>query len=281
MADAPVAVTVSTALSKGARARQEDALACDVPEGGGAGLVVLADGCGGHAGGEIASRAAVAAALGELGTAAGAAPRLPDILRAAVEAANGAVRSEAARAGMRDMRTTLLALAVHGRDLYWASVGDSPLYLLRDGQLRRLNETHSLAAHLDVLVAAGEMTEREADTHPARHCLTSALGAERVERLDCPDAPLALRPGDAVLAASDGVLTLGDGAIAAALAPEATEAFSTPASSLRAAVLDAATDNQDNIAIAVLQIAAAAARPAPRPRARRAGSQVVDGAAGA
>lgn len=279
MDDAPLAYDVSTALSRGARARQEDALACAVPEGAATGLVVLADGCGGHAGGEIASRAAVDAVLGRLGTAAETAPRLPDALRGAVAAANAAVRAEAVRARMSDMRTTLLAVALRGSDLYWASVGDSPLYLLRDGRLRRLNETHSLAAHLDVLVAAGEMTAREADAHPARHCLTSALGAERVERLDCPDTPQALRPGDAILAASDGVLTLGDGAIAAALAPEATEGFSSPASALRTAILDAATESQDNIAIAVLRLRAAKAAPAPQERARHAGRYAIDGVA--
>jgi serine/threonine protein phosphatase PrpC len=254
MGETSLAFEVSTALSKGARVRQEDALACDVPEGGAAGLVVLADGCGGHAGGEIASRTAVEAALGELGVAVQTAARLPELLRQAVEAANAAVRAHAVQAQMNDMRTTLLALVLRESELYWASVGDSPLYLLREGRLRRLNETHSLAAHLDVLVAAGEMTAREADAHPARHCLTSALGAQNVERIDCPDMALALRAGDAIVAASDGVMTLGEAAIAAALAPEVTDRFSSPASALRSAILDAATDSQDNIAIAVLQV---------------------------
>ena len=257
-------VEAATGLSPGDRDSQEDAVLCDVPQGGAAGIVVLADGLGGHIGGALASRIAVTTVLQELASHRDTAGRLqgdvPALLRVAAEAANHALLAQAEdQPDLAGMGTTLLVAIVQSGDLYWVSVGDSPLYLVRDGAVRQLNETHSLAAHLDLLVKVGEMAAEEAAQHPGRSCLTSALGADPIERIDCPEAPLPLAPGDVLLAASDGILTLRPDEIAAAV----SRAEGGHAADLAAGLLDdvaaVGSDGQDNVSVAVLR-----AEPVPR-----------------
>jgi serine/threonine protein phosphatase PrpC len=259
--DAPrpaLRVEAATGLSPGDRDSQEDAVLCDVPQGGAAGIVVLADGLGGHTGGALASRIAVTTVLQELASHRDTAGRvqgdIPGLLRVAAEAANHAILAQAEdQPDLAGMGTTLLVVLVQDGELYWVSVGDSPLYLVRDGAVRQLNETHSLAAHLDLLVKVGEMAAEDAAQHPGRSCLTSALGAEPIERIDCPDAPLSLAAGDVLLAASDGILTLGPDDISAAVA----RARGGRAADLAAGLLDdvaaVGSDGQDNVSVAVLR----------------------------
>ncbi|MEM1428682.1 MAG: protein phosphatase 2C domain-containing protein [Pseudomonadota bacterium] len=262
----------ATGLSLGAREAQEDSVLCDVPQGGGAGILVLADGLGGHAGGALASRIAVTTALRELASQRDASGQLtggiPAILQMAAEAANHAVLAQAeCSPDLEGMGTTLILTVVQGSDLYWLSVGDSPLYLIRDGAPVKLNETHSLAPHLDLLVEVGEMDAEEAATHPGRNCLTSALGTDRIERIDCPEDPYALLPGDAVLAASDGILTLTQADIAGVVtecAPDLSSAGRV--ARLLDAVSNAEDAEQDNTSIALLRASPSrAAMPKQRP----------------
>jgi len=277
---APVRLEAATGLWPGGREMQEDAVLCDVPQGGAAGIVVLADGLGGHAGGAVASRLAVATALGELSArrdAEGAiAGDVPALLRAAAEAANDAVIARAGQAPeIEGMGTTLLVALVQRGDLHWVSVGDSPLFLLRGGCLRQLNETHSLATHLDLLVEVGEMAPEEAAAHPGRTCLTSALGSRQIERIDCPDGPVRLEAGDVLVAASDGLLTLAPdriGAIAGARGARSADL----ARQLLDAVMQSGAEGQDNVSLAVLR--AEPHRPESRP-ARAGGVRAAAGRA--
>lgn len=252
----------ATGLSLGDRDTQEDAVLADVPIGGGAGIVVLGDGLGGHHAGALASRLAVMTAMGEIASARGADGLLdadiPELLHAAARAANAAILAVTdADPELDGMGTTLLAVVVEGDTLYWLSIGDSPLYLMREGELDQLNEVHSLATHLDLLVRVGEMKPEEAARHPGRSCLTSALGSDKIERIDCPEAPLQLEPGDVLLLASDGLLTLDHDAIAKALLAHGPE---VGAAELAAHLLEdvAAQDatGQDNTSVAVLCLAA-------------------------
>jgi len=144
------------------------------------------------------------------------------------------------------------------------SVGDSPLFLIREGALRRLNKVHSLATHLDFLAEVGEITAEGAAAHPGRHVLTSALGTGEIEQIDCPDAPVALAPGDVVLAASDGLLTLAEGEIARLVAAAPDASAGELAEALLEAVAEARAEGQDNVSVAVLR-AAALPVAAPRP----------------
>jgi serine/threonine protein phosphatase PrpC len=255
-------IEAATGLSLGDREHQEDAVLCDMPQGDGAGIAVLADGLGGHVAGALASRLAVTTAMQKLAAhrdpGGGFDAPLPRLLRDTVQTANAAlVERIACEPEVAGMGTTLVVVAIENGALYWASVGDSLLMLRRKSTLRQLNEVHSLAHHLDLLARAGEIAPEEAATHPGRSCLTSALGAESLDRIDCPDLPIPLMEGDTVLLASDGLLTLPEPRIAELLSDADAQSSADRATALLDAVAEVGAEAQDNTSVAVLQ-----ARPA-------------------
>ncbi|MFC2968005.1 PP2C family protein-serine/threonine phosphatase [Acidimangrovimonas pyrenivorans] len=253
----------ATATSRGSRPHQEDAIVTDFPIGGELALAVLADGMGGHAAGDVASKIAVTEVFSELKLQSGDPTRLetelPGLLREAALSANDCIKSHADNhEGTRGMGTTLVALALLDTRLYWLSVGDSPLLLHRDGALRQLNEDHSMAPQIDMLVQAGQMSQAEASGHPDRNCLTSALCGIHVPRIDCPDTPFALREGDTVILASDGLQFLPEAQISAILARHAAEGSARVAQALLAALDAQAHPDQDNATFAVIRAIPAA-----------------------
>lgn len=172
-------------------------------------IVAVADGMGGAQAGEVAAGMAVRA-LGALP----AQPR-PGDLKRAVEHANGEIRRAAAGdAGRAGMGTTVTACMLGGDDrLYVVHVGDSRAYLVRDGNLRRLTDDHSVVAEL---VRGGALTEDQADRHPQRNVITRALGAS--ERVTADAFHVRVEPGDVVLLCTDGVsAAIGDDGIREAL----------------------------------------------------------------
>jgi PPM family protein phosphatase len=164
-------------------------------------LYAVADGMGGHVGGEVAAQVAVDALLRVFTsepTTAG--------LRDAFDKANSAVWQEGQEhSELRGMGTTLTALALVGGDdgrdtLALANVGDSRAYLFSDGQIVQVTADHSLA---EERMRHGEMTEEEAAVHPQRHILTRALGVSSEVEADMWD--LQLRSGDRLVLCSDGL----------------------------------------------------------------------------
>ena len=191
---------------QGRRKAQQDCAVC-IPMDVSQHLLVLADGMGGHTAGDVASSVAVTGFCGAF-----EAPGMPkepnERLKAALEAANYALYDQIAAAPeLTGMGTTLVAAVVEGRQLRWVSVGDSPLWLIRDGAIRRLNADHSVAGDLAERVATGEMTIEEAAMAPGGSLLLSALQGGDVDLVDIPEAPARLKPGDVVIVASDGVET--------------------------------------------------------------------------
>jgi protein phosphatase len=172
-------------------------------------LFAVADGMGGHAGGEVASRLAIEslqAAFGRRPSGAG--------LAEAVTAANEAVwQHSIENAELRGMGTTLTGMALvdeDGRDvLALVNVGDSRIYRFHDRELTQVTHDHSLA---EEMVTTGELTPAEAMVHPHRHILTRALGVSPEVRVDL----WRIRPsrGDRFLLCSDGLTNeLGDSQI--------------------------------------------------------------------
>ena len=108
------------------------------------------------------------------------------------------------------MGSTLVAAVVSSEGLNWISVGDSPVWLFREGELERLNADHSMKSELDELVAEGRMTEEEAKQDPRRNMLNLAVMGAPIPRKmrDVPKQPVAVKKGDLVVLASDGLLTL-------------------------------------------------------------------------
>ncbi len=191
---------------QGRRKAQQDCAVC-IPMDVSQHLLVLADGMGGHTAGDVASSVAVTSFCGAF-EAPGMPEDLNERLKAALEVANYAMHDRVAAAPeLAGMGTTLVAAMVEGRELRWLSVGDSPLWLIRDRAIRRLNANHSVAGELAERVATGEMTAAEADLAPGRSLLLSALQGGDIDLVDIPEAPVRLEPGDVVIVASDGVET--------------------------------------------------------------------------
>lgn len=162
-------------------------------------LFVVADGMGGHSGGEVASQVAVQVLTD------GFAVPTTDALVDAVQAANEAVLARAeAEPELRGMGTTLVALAAvvsDGEDrLAIVNVGDSRCYLLDGDALRQITSDHSV---VQVLVDNGQITPAEAETHPQRNVLTRALGIE--SRVMADSWELLPFAGDRYLLCSDGL----------------------------------------------------------------------------
>jgi serine/threonine protein phosphatase PrpC len=214
------------------------------------GLFVVADGMGGHRGGEIASRLAVET-LRQRFDADGA-ERTTAALVAAVEAANAAlVTRSTADPDLAGMGTTLCALArvasPTGDDVLAAvNVGDSRLYVLVQGDLRQVTEDHSLVATLE---RQGKLTASEAAVHPQRNILTRALGIEDRVVVDSWEIPP--RVGDRYLLCSDGLFNEVDGPRVAATLRKLDD----PAEAARELVrLANQGGGRDNISVAVVDV---------------------------
>ena len=211
-------------------------------------LLVLADGMGGHAGGAEASRTVVQAFQDAFHHAADS---IEDRFNAGVSAANGAVKEkQEADPNLSEMGATLVAAVVIGSALYWVSVGDSLLWVFRDGRLHRLNADHSMRPLLQDLVDLGRMTEEEALHDPRANQLRSVIYGDAVPLIDMNADGFALERGDLVVLASDGLETLPDEALV-----EVIEASADDAEGVVQALLDAITkagrQGQDNTTVLV------------------------------
>lgn len=207
----------------GRRQRQEDSLQLtgfDTGAGDSGLLAVICDGMGGHVGGDVASQL-VAESFVAAFLATDAPP--PERLRRALTASHEALTEATSRDPQLDgMGTTLVAACIVGNQLYRLSVGDSQLWRLRDHQLQRLNEDHSMAPVFDSMVEMGEMTPVAARKDGKRHALRSAITRKPINKVDGPATPSDLLPGDQLLLASDGLDSLGRDVLVATLDDEGT-----------------------------------------------------------
>lgn len=250
---------VASVLSVGQRDHQEDALAIDFPIGAEWGFVVLSDGMGGHAAGDIASKIVVTEVFSELKFQTGDTQTLkdglPKILNEAVLGANECLKVHAAdNPDTKGMGATLVAPIIIGRHLHWISVGDSPLYLYRDETLEQLNEDHSMAPQIDFMAETGLIDAEVARNHPDRNCLTSVLIGGEIEQIDCPNMPFALAHDDILVVASDGLQFLEDEAIRDIISENSKSASAEIAAALLEAVNDLSDPEQDNISFAVVKV---------------------------
>jgi PPM family protein phosphatase len=216
-------------------------------------FLVVADGMGGYAAGEVASTLAVntfAETFLESATACDAG-RLWDCL----EEANRRIGKDIKARGkaVEGMGTTLLAVLLRGSSVRWMSVGDSPLYRVRGQELQRLNRIHSKATELAERVRAGLISEAEARQDPTRHTLTSALIGEVIYEVD-DSAPVELLPGDVLVAATDGIETLTHEEIAGVVAGQASSGAAAVASALLEAVAAKQMPKQDNTTVVVVRV---------------------------
>ncbi len=198
----PVDVAVGSASRVGGRDHQEDAvLAKPIGDGGRAWLLAVADGMGGHAGGEIASRLAIET-LGSHFPSDGVPQDVALEFKRAYRAANDRIWAEGGTDSAAHMGTTLVAAVVNGAYLTVANVGDSRAYLIRGSQVQQLTQDHSLVAEQ---VESGELAAETERQSPQRNVLTAALGTtERLDRKLPAIYELTLLPEDRLLLCSDG-----------------------------------------------------------------------------
>jgi serine/threonine protein phosphatase PrpC len=162
-------------------------------------ILIVADGMGGHRGGEIASQMAVEAAAGVFAAGGSDARQL---LRRAFEAANLRVHKAAGEnTELAGMGTTAVCLLFETGGSGWvAHVGDSRAYRLRADKLEPLTEDHSVVG---ALIRMGHITEEEARLHPQRNEILRAIGTN--EDVEVQVTALQLQPGDRYLLCSDGL----------------------------------------------------------------------------
>jgi protein phosphatase len=219
-------------------------------------LWVVADGLGGHAAGEVASRLTVDTMLA---TWSGGVPNAPaQSLRTAVRNANTAVVDAALEASKRGMGTTVTALTLAGREAVVAHVGDSRAYRVRGGECAQLTADHSRVGEM---LRMKMITPEQAANHPARSMLTRSLGAQMTVQVDLVKDPI--ETGDVFVVCTDGlwdVVPRGD--IAAVVAESAV----TYEAADRLVELALRRGSADNVTCVVVRVSSDLPIPAAGPR---------------
>ena len=212
-------------------------------------VFAVADGLGGHQGGEVASAAAVEPLTRLDGREFTEPSEAAEALATAIREANQSILDRAAGdPALYGMGTTVTAAAVAGDgQLQLAHVGDSRAYRLREGALDQLTTDHTVVGEL---VRRGRLTPEQAAIHPERSILTRAVGLDPRVPVDLPD-PLELRSGDQLLLCSDGLTeAVSDDRIAQLLsaAPDGQAACRS--------LIDAANDagGPDNITVVLVRV---------------------------
>ncbi|HEU5001489.1 MAG TPA: PP2C family serine/threonine-protein phosphatase [Actinomycetota bacterium] len=216
-------------------------------------LFVVADGMGGHAAGEVASRLAVETVVGSWAGDSVGSGAAHQRLRSAVRAANVAVFDASHDAGRRGMGSTLTALVLAGKEAVIAHAGDSRAYLIREGQASQLTADHSRVGEM---LRMRLITAEQAARHPARSMLTRSLGTEPMLQIDLVREPA--EPGDSFVLCSDGLWdSVARGEIAEIVSgSEDEEAPDCPTAAARLIELALKRDAPDNVTVAVIRLVA-------------------------
>lgn len=236
----------------GARERQEDSFtfanASDVTEIREKGLLfVVCDGMGGMKDGKVASETAIASirrSFVNMDRSADLAKQLKESVYLAAE--------EVEQRLCGDGGSTLVAGILFQEKLYYASVGDSFLYLKRGGQIYRLNREHNLCCQTYLeCIRSGEMDPETGRQNPEAAALTQFLGMTGLDDVDGSVRPLPVRDGDVFLACSDGVGgVLSEGELFSALSLHSSQAM---CQQMNQGIIAHAKRNQDNYTALVIR----------------------------
>lgn len=218
-------LTASTGIHRGDREYQQDqVILLNHPRAAGCLLGVVADGMGGRSGGRKASDQVVMTARQLFERYAPESDDAAAMLQQLVQEAHIVIKLTAISAE-QEPHSTIAAFLINPRgDCHWIHVGDSRVYHFRGDKMIKRTTDHSL---VQAMVDRGEITEAEADSHPQSNILMGCLGTEAEPPMDTHFIPQ-LRPGDVLMACSDGVWHYFSpeemGSLLSALSPrEATE----------------------------------------------------------
>ncbi|MFM5886903.1 MAG: PP2C family protein-serine/threonine phosphatase [Dolichospermum sp.] len=209
---------------------------------------IVADGMGGHAGGEEASRIATQEIRSYLERNWQSPESALNLLQQALSTANQAIVTDQQNHPERaDMGTTAVVVVIRpGESAVCGHVGDSRLYRLRQSQLQQITEDHTWIAKA---LKIGDITADEARVHPYRHVLSNCLGREDLKQISVQ--PLDLERGDRLLLCSDGLTEeLVDEQISSYL--QGTPSLEIAAESLVAAAKE--QGGHDNITVVLVSV---------------------------
>ena len=166
-------------------------------------LYIVADGLGGHAGGEVASRMAVDIIRTEIAGASITSDK-EEIIKQAIQAANSGIRHEAEGDSMlHGMGTTVVVVTINAEKAVVAHVGDSRAYLIRSDVITQITMDHTV---VEEYIRIGLMTPRDALYHPSRRTLSRAVGTEDAAYADFEN--IRLESGDVLLLCTDGLTNM-------------------------------------------------------------------------
>lgn len=201
-----VYVGVSSVIGK--RQQQQDSVKADSDYAfaeEGRGIAVLCDGMGGLSGGEKASKLGVDTvynAFHELPAEAS----IPRFYAEWIDRADTAVAALKSDDGKPlNAGSTMVSVVIEDGMLYWASVGDSRIFIQRGEEIVCLTRDHNLLMLLNAKVKRGEMTQEEADNDPKKEALISYIGVNGMRCVDISPQPIELENGDHVILCSDGL----------------------------------------------------------------------------
>lgn len=240
---------VSTSIVQGSRKSQQDAFLIKEPNAEGRLVSVVADGMGGPGGGLEASNQVISVFEQSMSYEMADNSRA---LEGIMHEANHSLEHIIAKQPELDgMGTTCVAFGIANNVIRWVSVGDSPLFLIRDKECHRLNEDHSLTPYLQQLLAFGKLSQEEYDNDRRHNSIESALMGVEIPKVDRCEDGFTLRTNDIILAASDGVETLSKTEIIeVCLGSEPGEI----ATNINKAVLAKEKPKQDNATVVAIAI---------------------------
>jgi protein phosphatase len=208
---------------------------------------IVADGMGGHAGGQEASQLATEAIQTHLERHWDSAIASRELLEQAIYEANQAILDDQQSHPERsDMGTTVVVVMFRQEQPLFAHVGDSRLYRLRNSKLEQITEDHTWVARA---MKAGDITPEQARIHPWRHVLSQCLGRKDLQQVDVQ--PIDIQLGDRLLLCSDGLTEeLSDTLISSNLQPSLSNEQAATV------LIEAAKEKggRDNITVVIVQI---------------------------
>ena len=149
--------------------------------------------------------------------------------------------------------TTLVSVFIENRRLYWASVGDSSIFMFQDNTLKKITSEHNYKMYLDRLVLNGKITQSQAEHDPQQNALLSYIGMGSVAYRDINSKPYSLRNGDMLVLCTDGITdTLSEEEMAEIIRNNGDDVFQC-CQKLTAAVKEKNLNEQDNATVVIVQ----------------------------